>query len=102
MEAERESIKYKQVEYVETRIGQAFDGVVSGIIEKGIFIELKESKSEGLIGFDAFQEPFDFEVPRLRVKGRHTGTIIKVGDIVRVRIKGADLAKRQIDMELIK
>jgi ribonuclease R len=101
MEAERESIKYKQVEFMQKHVGEVFDGLVSGIIERGIFIELLESKCEGMVGFDTLDEPFDVGEGRLRAKGMRSGRVIKMGDPVKVRIVETNLQRRQIEMELV-
>jgi len=98
MEAERESVKYKQVEFMEQHIGEIFEGVVAGIAERGLFIELTESRAEGMVGFDTMPEPYEFTGSRLRVRGVHTGREIKMGDPVKVKIISANLAKRQIEM----
>ncbi len=101
MSAERESIKYKQVEYMEKHVGEEFDGFVSGIIEAGIFVELEQNKCEGLVSFHTMTEAFDIPEGRLRAKGLRTGKQIKMGDKVKVLITSANLAKRQISMEIV-
>ncbi len=102
MEAERESVKYKQVEFMDKHIGEVFEGFVSGIGERGLYIELKESRAEGMVNFDTMPEPFEFAGgSRLRVHGAHTGKVIRMGDVVQVRVVSANLAKRQIDMQLV-
>lgn len=101
MEAERESTKYKQAEFMGKHVGETFDGVVSGIIERGVFIELVHSKSEGMIGFDKFPEPYEVADNRLSASGRRSGEIIRMGDKVEVKILSVDMAKRQIDMEFV-
>jgi ribonuclease R len=100
MSAERESIKYKQVEFMAKHVGEVFDGYISGMIDRGIFVELKDSKCEGMVGFESMRESFDVEEGRLRAKGFKTGRVLKMGDLVKVRIRATDLGKRQIDMEL--
>ena len=100
-DAERDSIKYKQVEFMSDKIGEVFDGMVSGIIDRGIFIELIESKAEGLIGFDRFEEVYETVNERLKVRGVKTGRTIKVGDKMRVRVLETDLDARQIELEII-
>lgn len=99
-EAERESIKYKQAEFLRSRIGETFDGVVSGIIERGIFVELPESKAEGLVEFRYMQDTYVLEEGNLRATGRRYKRTFKMGDKVKVVVTGVDLAKRQIEMEL--
>lgn len=100
MDAERESIKYKQVEFMQKHIGEVFEGYISGMIDRGFFVELADSKSEGLVGFETLGESFEIAESRLRAKGSRSGMVLKMGDLVKVRIAGADLDKRQIDMEL--
>jgi ribonuclease R len=100
-DAERESVKYKQVEFMKNHIGEEFDGVVSGMIERGIFIEIKGIQAEGLISFERFPESFQMDPSRLRVRGMRTGKEYKMGDGVRVKILSADLEKRQIEMILV-
>ena len=101
LEAERESIKYKQVEFIENHIGEEFDGFVSGFIERGIFIELAGSKIEGMVVFDNLDEAFHIDAGRLKISGFSTGRVIKIGDPVRVRIIATDKAKRQVEMALV-
>lgn len=100
MAAERESIKYKQVEFMEKHIGEVFQGYISGIIDRGIFVELEGSKCEGMVGFESMDEPFDVPESRLQARGLKYGTVLKMGDLVKVRILDTNLAKRQIEMEL--
>lgn len=101
MEAERESIKYKQVEFMERHIGESFEGRVSGIIERGIFIELMVSRCEGMVSFSTLSEPYDVHPSRLRATGMVSRRQIKVGEQVTVKITAADLTKRQIEMEFL-
>ncbi len=99
--AERESIKYKQVEFMANHIGEEFEGFVSGMIDAGIFVALRESKAEGLISFATMHEPFDVSEGRLEAKGRRSGESIKMGDKVIVKILDTNLSKRQIEMQLV-
>ena len=98
-DAERESIKYKQVEFIQNHVGETFDGVISGIIDRGIFVELSHSKCEGMVGFDTMTEAFEVTDGRLKAVGQRTGTTYKMGDHVRVVITDTDLQRRQINME---
>ena len=100
-QAERESIKYKQVEYMEDQIGNTFDGRISGMIEKGIFVELLDSKAEGLIKFSSLTENYDVADSRLVATGRRTGDEIKMGDRVQVKVLGTNIDNRLIDFELL-
>lgn len=100
MDAERESVKYKQVEYIEKHLGEVFEGVVSGIIESGFFVQLKENLCEGMVRFSSMNEPFELESGKLRAKGVRTGRIIRMGDQLKVKVVDADPARRQIEMVL--
>jgi len=101
MDSERESIKYKQAEFMEKHIGETFEGIISGIIDRGIFVELKTSKCEGMVSFDTMGESFEIAEGRLQATGNKTGQVFKMGDTIQVVIKSADLQKRRIDMGLV-
>lgn len=94
--AERDSIKYKQVEYLEDKVGSVFDGVVSGITDWGMYIELIDNKCEGMIryvkGMKVDSENYCIETL--------TGEQIRLGDIIKIKVTGVDVEKRQIDFEL--
>lgn len=97
-EAERNSIKYKQAEYLSDKIGQTFDGLISGVSKWGIWVELKESKCEGMVSVKTLTDDFYYiDEDNYRYIGQHSGKIIRLGDIVRVKVKKVDLAKKQID-----
>lgn len=98
LDAERESIKYKQVEFIKKHVGDVFPGYVAGISDRGIFVELKGTRIEGRVSFETMDEGFDVAPGRLRVKGLKTGKEYKMGDPVLVKIIRADLASRQVDM----
>ena len=99
--AERESIKYKQVEFIQEHIGEEFPGIINGIAEFGVFVELQESRCEGMISFDNMDEPYELGAGRLSIKGRKSGKVLKMGDIVHVKILDAELERRRIDMALV-
>ncbi len=99
-EAERESTKYKQAEFMSTKIGETFEGVISGIIDRGFFVELPGSKAEGLVDFKYLDDTYTLEEGNLRATGKRYKRAFKMGDKVQVRIAAVDLAKRQIEMEL--
>ncbi|MEM7103917.1 MAG: ribonuclease R [Bacteroidota bacterium] len=100
MEAERESVRYKQVEYLESHIGSLYEGIISGMNERGIFVELIENWCEGFVGFETMQESFTLE-GRYKAIGNRTGQVYKMGDKVQVRIASVDFAKRKVFMEFI-
>ena len=101
-EAERASIKYKMVEFMKDRIGEEFDGHISGLTEWGVYVELNETHIEGMSFLrDIEGDWFDFDEQRYEAVGRTTGLRLTLGDPVRIRIKRADLQKRQLDFELL-
>jgi ribonuclease R len=101
MDAERESVKYKQVEFIEQFIGNVFNGRISGMIDKGIFVELLGNKCEGLIPFSNFSEPFLVEESRMKARGLVSGRILKMGDVIEVRVVDTNLEKREIELDLV-
>ncbi|GAB2945241.1 hypothetical protein GCM10027048_07760 [Hymenobacter coalescens] len=101
-QAERASIKYKQVEYMAQHVGEKFTGVVSGLTEWGMYVEMGETKSEGMARLaDIPEDYFEFDKENMRVIGQRTGRIIKFGDKVEVFVKAANLLDRTIDLELV-
>jgi ribonuclease R len=99
MTAERESIKYKQMEFLKERVGEEFMGVISGVIESGMFVELDESRAEGMISFRTMGGGFYMTAPF--TAGSRTGDKYTIGQKVRVRIRKIDMAARQMDLELV-
>lgn len=101
-EAERASIKYKMVEFMQDKIGQEFDGTISGVTEWGIYVELKETHIEGMVSTrDITEDFYVFDEENYALRGQSTGRTLTLGDTVRIRVKGADLARKQIDFELV-
>jgi len=98
--AERESIKYKQVEYYSSRLGTVEDGVIRNMTDRGMFIELVESQADGYIPFDALGETFTQHPARIKISGRQSGKVWRIGDRIPVEIYQIDLDKRQIDLRL--
>ncbi|MBC6995602.1 ribonuclease R [Neolewinella lacunae] len=99
--AERESIKYKQTEFMLDNVGKEFDGVINGLADFGVFVELTENYVEGMISYDDMDEPYDIGAGKLFITGRKSGKKLKMGDSVRVRIEDVDLTRRRIDMALV-
>lgn len=100
--AERASIKYKQVEYMQDKIGETFDGVISGVIESGIFVELIESKCEGMIGVSSLQDDFYiYDEENFCMKGHNSKKTYTLGQTVKVVVREANLAKRTIDFMMV-
>lgn len=100
-DAERESVKLKQAEYLSTRIGLVYTGIVSGFIDRGFFVELPDTRAEGLVSFRDLDDLYQLDGSGLRAKGKRFGKTVQIGDRVDVRIAAVDLHKRQIDMEWI-
>lgn len=101
-DAERASIKYKQVEYMSARIGQQFNGVVSGVSPNGLFVEEKETKCEGMIRLrDIGKDFYEYNEKELAIVGRSTKQTFRIGDIVRFKVQGTDMQKRLIDYVLV-
>jgi len=101
-EMERQSIKYKQAEYLQDKIGQVFDGLVSGVSKWGLFVELKGNKCEGLVRYESLPgDIYYLDDDNFRVIGQNTGRIIQLGDEVRVRVQSVDLFKHKMDFEIL-
>jgi ribonuclease R len=100
--AERASIKYKQVEYMSERLGQVYDGVISGVTDWGIYVELNENKCEGMIPIRFLDDDYyEFDEKNYCIVGRHTGKRYQLGDELTVKIAKADLVKKQLDFVLV-
>ncbi len=98
-EAERASIKYKQVEYMTSMLGETFEGLVSGVTEWGIFVEIIETKCEGMIRMTDLEDDFyDFDEKNFRVVGRKSHKVISLGDKVYVQVMKTDIDRRTIDL----
>jgi ribonuclease R len=97
-EAERESIKYKMVEFISDHLGETFDGVVNGFIEFGFFVQLQESRVEGLVSFQTLEESFRTEDSGLAITGSRSGTRLKIGDRIRVLVKDVRLNDMEVDL----
>jgi ribonuclease R len=101
MEAERDSIKYKKAEYMADHIGEEYDGIVSGMIERGVFIEISETKAEGMIPFDRFKENYTVQSGRYKAVGSNPKDTLKMGDKLRVKVMSVDLESKQIELEVV-
>ena len=100
--AERSSTKYKQVEFMQDKIGEEFSGVISGVTEWGIFVEL-ENKCEGMVSVSSLADDFYiFDEKNYCLVGRHSHQKFQLGDVVKVEIIRANLEKKQLDFRLIK
>ncbi len=101
-DAERTSIKYMQVEFLEDKIGEVFDGVISGVHEIGIFVELMDTKAEGLVHIRSIQGDFYvYDEKNYRLIGLRHKKVYQLGDKVKVRLVKTNLLKKQIDLKLV-
>ena len=100
--AERSSVKYKQVEFLSDKIGKVYDGVVSGVVEWGLYVELNENKCEGLVPIrDLDDDYYDYDDKNYCLTGRRTKRTYRLGDPITVKIAQANLERKQIDFALI-
>ncbi|MEO0403600.1 MAG: ribonuclease R [Bacteroidota bacterium] len=101
-EAERASIKYKQVEFLLSRVGENFQGMISGLSNTGIYVELDGNKCEGRVSIEAMKgDHYSFDEDAYEMVGRRTGQVLSLGDRVDIKVIGADLIKRHLDFELV-
>lgn len=100
--AERASIKYKQVEYMSERLGQEYDGVISGVTEWGLYVEINENKCEGLVPIrDLEDDYYEFDEKNFCLIGHRKKRIYRLGDPIRIQIARANLEKKQLDFALV-
>jgi ribonuclease R len=101
--AERMSVKYKQAEYMLDKIGQEFDGLISGVSKWGIFVEIIGNKCEGMVRLRDMTDDFYYlDEDNYQVIGTRKGIQYKLGDKVRIRVKKIDLPRKQMDFSLVK
>lgn len=102
-QAERDSIKLKQVEFMADKVGETFSGVVSGVSKWGLFVELNENKCEGMIRLSELSDDYYYlDEDNYRVVGYNTQKIIKLGDDIQVMVKSANLLKKELDFTMAK
>ena len=100
--AERASIKYKQVEFMSERVGQTYDGVISGVTEWGLYVELNENKCEGMIPMrDLDDDYYEFDEKNYCLRGRRKNHTYSLGDAITVKVARANLEKKQLDFALV-
>lgn len=100
--AERASIKFKQVEFMNDHLGEIYEGIISGVTEWGLYVELNENKCEGLIPIrDLADDYYDFDEKNYSLVGRRNNHIFRLGDEVKVKVARADVEKKQLDFALV-
>ncbi len=100
--AERASIKYKQVEYMAEHLGEEYEGIISGVTEWGLYVELNENKCEGLVPIrDLADDYYDFDEKNHSLIGRRHNNRYRLGDEVKVKVARANLDKKQLDFVMV-
>ena len=102
MEAERESIKLKQAEYLVDKVGEEFEGTITGVSKWGIFVELTESHCEGMVSLKTMKDDFYYlDEDNYRVVGHKHQQVYQLGDKVHIIVKSVDLSRKQMNFELV-
>lgn len=101
-EAERASVKYKQVEFMMEHVGEIFEGVISGLSSWGFYVEVGDTKSEGMVALKTIKgDRYEFYPEKYIIRGVRSGAEFHLGDAVMIKVLGGDLNKRSLDFELI-
>jgi len=101
-DAERASVKYKQAEFLQDQIGHVYSGVISGVTEWGMYVEIIENKCEGMIRLrDISDDFYTLDEKNYQIIGQRKKKAYRLGDEVKIRVKNVDLAKKQIDFSLV-
>jgi len=102
VEAERASTKYKQVEFMQDKVGKIFEGVVSGLTDWGIYVEIVENKCEGMVSIKSIVDDFyEFNEEEYMIVGKQSGRKFEIGDEVKIEVMTANLSRRQLDYRLV-
>lgn len=100
-QAERASIKYKQVEYMRDHMGEEFDGIISGVTESGIYVEVNENKCEGMVPLrDLDDDYYEFDEKNYCLRGRRHHNVYALGDPIRIKVARANLERKLLDFVL--
>jgi ribonuclease R len=100
--AERDSVKMKLVEFMEDKVGQEFDGVISGVSDRGLYVELKETHAEGMVRIrDLGDDYFTYDEKRYRLVGMRTQRQFSLGDPIRVKLTAVRMFERELDFGLV-
>jgi len=96
--AERASIKYKQIEFMSDKVGEVFDGVISGVTEWGVYVEIVENKCEGMISLRNFEDDYYiFDEKNYQIIGKHSKNKYRLGDKLKVIVSKINIQKRYLD-----
>lgn len=97
-DAERDSVKMKQVEFLAGRIGEEFDAVISGVTERGLYVELAETHADGMINVrNVGDDYFEYEEKQYRLVGRRTKKTYQLGDPIKVKLMAARIPEKELD-----
>ncbi len=97
-EAERDSVKMKQVEFLAGRVGEEFDAVISGVTDRGLYVELAETHADGMVKIrDVGNDYFEYDEKHYRLVGRRTRTAFQLGDPIRVKLVAARVPEKELD-----
>lgn len=100
--AERDSIKFKQTEYMMNHIGEEFTGVINGVADWGIYVQEQDTLADGMVRLASIKgDFFEHEAKQYQIKGKQTGKVYRLGDEVKVKLIRADKDERQLDFELV-
>ena len=101
-DAERASIKYKQVEFMQQHLNEKMEGIISGVTEWGIYVELQETRCEGMISLSSMDDDFyTYDEANIQVVGKRHNMTYTIGDAVTVKVKSTNLDKRTIDLKML-
>lgn len=101
-EAERESIRYKQIEYMSQHVGKEYKGIISGVAKWGLFVQIEENGAEGLVHISKLGEDyFKFAEKEYKIYGEKTGKTFRLGDEIMVRVDGVNLEEKKLDLGLV-
>jgi ribonuclease R len=101
-EAERDSVKYKLVEFMQDKVGAEFEGHISGLTDWGMYVEIEPTKIEGMVALrDVRSDFFEFDEDHYRIVGKHTHKVYRLGDAVKIKVKATNLEQKLLDYELV-
>lgn len=101
-QAERASVKYKMVEFMSERIGNVYSGVISGVTEWGLYVEIDENKCEGMIPIRELDDDYyEFDEKNYCLTGRRKRKVFRLGDPVKIEVKKANLERKLLDFSLV-
>ena len=102
VKAERDSIKFKQVEFMQSKVGSMFDAIITGVTDWGVYVQEQEALCEGMVRLASIKGDFyEHQATKYQIRGQRTGKVYRLGDSVKVRLVKADADERQLDFEII-